>query len=113
MFPGAILINLNDGGGGGGSDKGSYFILKEITTSEFVYPKKSLLLLFLSFSWLGTGSGFWGPSGTPHPKIWGVLPLELIPKILEIGGQKRVSETHFLMKCLHNISISIASEKGG
>ena len=39
--------------------------------------------------------------------------MELVPKILEIGGQKRVSEMHFLVKCLHNISISFASEKGG
>ena len=29
----------------GGSDRGSYFISKKITTSEFVYPKKSLLFL--------------------------------------------------------------------
>ena len=33
------------GGGGGGGDRGSYFTLKKITTSEFVYPKKSLLFL--------------------------------------------------------------------
>ena len=32
-------------GGGGGGDRGSYFIPKKITTSEFVYPKKSLLFL--------------------------------------------------------------------
>ena len=32
-------------GGGGGSDRGSYFLPKKITTSEFVYPKKSLLFL--------------------------------------------------------------------
>ena len=31
------------GGGGGGSDRGSYFIPKKITTSEFVYPKKLIL----------------------------------------------------------------------
>ena len=29
----------------GGSDRGSYIIPQKITTSEFVYPKKSLLLL--------------------------------------------------------------------
>ena len=29
----------------GGSDRGSYIIPKKITTSEFVYPKKSLLFL--------------------------------------------------------------------
>ena len=29
----------------GGSDRGSYFIPKKIPTSEFVYPKKSLLFL--------------------------------------------------------------------
>ena len=29
----------------GGSDRGSYFIPKKIPTSEFVYPKKTLLLL--------------------------------------------------------------------
>ena len=33
------------GGRGGGSDKGSYFTHKNITTSEFVYPKKSLPFL--------------------------------------------------------------------
>ena len=33
----APLTNFNDGGG---SDRGSYFIPKKITTSEFVYPKK-------------------------------------------------------------------------
>ena len=27
-------------GGGGGFDRGSYFIPKKITTSEFDYPKK-------------------------------------------------------------------------
>ena len=30
-------------GRGGGSDRGSYFITKKTTTSEFVNPKKSLL----------------------------------------------------------------------
>ena len=40
--PRAPLTNFNDGGGGG-SDRGSYFIPKKITTSEFVYPKKSQL----------------------------------------------------------------------
>ena len=34
---------LMTGGRGGGSDRGSYFIPKKITTSKFVYPKKSLL----------------------------------------------------------------------
>ena len=33
------------GGGGGGTNRGSYFLPKKITTSEFVYPKKSLLFL--------------------------------------------------------------------
>ena len=32
-------------GGGGWSNRHSYFIPKKITTSEFVYPKKSLLFL--------------------------------------------------------------------
>ena len=32
----------------GGSDRGSYFVPKKITTSEFVYPKKSLLFLVYS-----------------------------------------------------------------
>ena len=32
-------------GEGGGNEKGSYFIPKKITTSEFVYPKKSLHFL--------------------------------------------------------------------
>ena len=36
--PGAPLTNFNDGGVGG-SDRGSYFIPKKITTSEFVYQK--------------------------------------------------------------------------
>ena len=40
--PGAPLTYFNDGGG---SDRGSYFISKKIPTSEFVYPKKSLLFL--------------------------------------------------------------------
>ena len=31
---------LMTGGGGGGGDRGSYFIPKNLTTSEFVYPKK-------------------------------------------------------------------------
>ena len=39
-IPGAPLTNFNDRGG---SDRGSYFIPKKITTSEFVYPKKSQL----------------------------------------------------------------------
>ena len=46
--PGGSLTNFNDwgeGGEGGGSDRGSYFIPKKITTSEFIYPKKSLPLL--------------------------------------------------------------------
>ena len=44
--PGAPLTYFNDGGGGGGgSDRGSYLIPKKIPTSEFVYPKKSLLFL--------------------------------------------------------------------
>ena len=43
--PGAPLTNFNDGGGG--SDRGSYFIPKKNTTSEFgiCLPKKSLLFL--------------------------------------------------------------------
>ena len=46
--PGAPLTNINDQGGGGGgrSDRGSYFIPKKITTSKFVYPKKSFSLFF-------------------------------------------------------------------
>ena len=43
--PRGPLTNFNDGGGGGGSDRSSYFLPKKITTSEFVYPKKSLLFL--------------------------------------------------------------------
>ena len=40
LLPGAPLKNFNDGGGGGGgSDRGSYFIPKKNTTSEFIYPK--------------------------------------------------------------------------
>ena len=39
--PGAPLKNFNDGG----SNRGSHFISKRITTSEFVYPKESLLFL--------------------------------------------------------------------
>ena len=42
VSPGAPLTYFNDGGG---SDRGSYFIPKKIPTSEFVYPKKSLLFL--------------------------------------------------------------------
>ena len=41
---GAPLTNCNDVGRGVG-DRGSYFIPKKITTSEFVYPRKSLLFL--------------------------------------------------------------------
>ena len=40
--PGAPLTNFYDGGGG---DRGSYFIPKKITTSEFVYRKRSILFL--------------------------------------------------------------------
>ena len=40
-IPGAPLTYFNDGG----SDRGSYFIPQKIPTSEFVYPKKSLLFL--------------------------------------------------------------------
>ena len=36
---------FNDRGEGRGADRDSYFIPKKITTSEFVYPKKSLLFL--------------------------------------------------------------------
>ena len=39
--PGAPLTYFNDGGSG----RGSYFTPKIITTSEFAYPKKSLLYL--------------------------------------------------------------------
>ena len=39
--PRAPLTNFNDGR----SDRGSYFIPKKITPSEFVYPKKSLHFL--------------------------------------------------------------------
>ena len=43
VCPGALFTKFNDGERGeGGSDRGSYFIPKKITTSEFVYPKKSL-----------------------------------------------------------------------
>ena len=48
--PGSPLTSFNDGGrrggGVGGSDRGSYFIPKKITSSEFVYPKKSLSPFF-------------------------------------------------------------------
>ena len=36
-------ILMTGGGGEGGSDRGSYFIPKKITTSEFVYTKIALL----------------------------------------------------------------------
>ena len=42
LIPEAPLTSFNDRGGGGG-DRGSYFIPQKITTSEFVYQKKSLL----------------------------------------------------------------------
>ena len=44
-LPGAPLINFNDERGrmGGWSERGLYFIPKEITTSEFVCQFKSLL----------------------------------------------------------------------
>ena len=38
-------ILMTGWGGGGGSDRGSYFKPQKITTSEFVYPKKSLVFL--------------------------------------------------------------------
>ena len=41
VCPGAPFTNFNDEGGGGG-DRASYFIPKNITTLEFVYPKNSL-----------------------------------------------------------------------
>ena len=41
-LPGPPLTNFNDKGGGG-SERGLYFIPKEITTSEFVCQLKSLL----------------------------------------------------------------------
>ena len=44
-LPGAPLTNFNDEEGGGGSERGLYFIPKEITTSEFVCQLKSLLFL--------------------------------------------------------------------
>ena len=44
--PGAPLTNFNDGGGGEGmSGRGSYFYTQKITTSGFVFPKKSLLFV--------------------------------------------------------------------
>ena len=44
--PLTTYFNDEEGGGGGReSDRGSYFIPIKITTSEFVYPKKSLLFL--------------------------------------------------------------------
>ena len=46
----------------GGSDRGSYFIPKEITTSEFVYPKKSLLFLAYPKKFL---SSFFATQKTP------------------------------------------------
>ena len=46
VLPGAPLTYFNDEGGGGERfDRGSYFIPKKSPTSEFVYPKKSLLFL--------------------------------------------------------------------
>ena len=47
LISGAPLTYFNDGagGGGGGSDRGLYLIPQKIPTSEFVYPKKSLLFL--------------------------------------------------------------------
>ena len=44
-IPVAPLTYFNDGGGGGGGDRGSYYIPQKIITSEFVYPKKSLLFI--------------------------------------------------------------------
>ena len=42
LVPRSPTHKFNDGGR---SDRGSYFIPKKSTTSEFVYPKKSLLFL--------------------------------------------------------------------
>ena len=52
LYPGAPLTYFNDGGGRG-SDRGSYFIPKIITTSKFVYPKKSLLFFSMPKRSLG------------------------------------------------------------
>ena len=41
--PHSQILMKGVGGGGGGSNRGSYFIAQKITTSEFDYPKKSLL----------------------------------------------------------------------
>ena len=43
--PGAPLANFNDEGGGGGPTEVYILYPQNITTSEFVYPKKSLLFL--------------------------------------------------------------------
>ena len=43
--PEALLTNFNDGGGGGGPTEVHILYPKKITTSEFVYPKNSLLFL--------------------------------------------------------------------
>ena len=45
VTPGDPLTNFNDGGGGGGQTEVHILLPKKITTSEFVYPKKSLLFL--------------------------------------------------------------------
>ena len=60
---GPHLQILMTGGGGGGSDRGSYFIPKKITTSEFVYPKK--LLLFVTYPKKSLSSFFATPKIPP------------------------------------------------
>ena len=64
VTPGDPLTNFNDGGGGV-SDRGSYFIPKKITTSEFVYPKKSLLFLAYPKNSLSPFSEFRNPKKIP------------------------------------------------
>ena len=91
--------------GGGGIDRGSYFVPKKITTSEFVYPKKSLFFqhtqknpLVLFSHWIATQKNigvFHGPKKIPFAKISAQKNHSDLPviKICEWGPWDLVSQS--------------------
>ena len=86
--PEAPLTNFNDGGWEGGSDSGSYSITKKITTSEYVYPKKSLLFLVYPknslspfFATLKNPSGFFFCDPKNNPGVFHRPKKSLFAKI--------------------------------
>ena len=107
-IPGAPLTNFNDGGGGGVRQGFIFYTQKKITTSEFVYPKKSLL--FLSYPkksqrLLWTQKNHFWPKCQTQKNHFGPTPPPPPPSLKYVSGSPgtSISLLYSYIVCLLNL----------